>query len=226
MKAVALVLSALVWAAPAFAQSVHDHNAQFRAHDLDVEAWVKRLENPERDVIAHLDGVVTALHLAPGMAVADIGAGTGPYMEPVARAVGPQGRYFGVDIAPGFLAHMRARAASAGLDNVTLVLSRPDSATLPDATFDLIFTVNTYHHFDPVAPMLASIRAALKPGGSFVVVDFDRVEGKSRQWILERVRADKDTFRAEIEAAGFRFVEDVSDTGLAENFFLRFQKPE
>lgn len=204
----------------------HDHNAQFRALDLDVEMWRKRLENPDRDVIAHRDGVVSALRLKPGMAVADVGAGTGPYMEAIASAVGSDGHYFGVDIAPGFVAYMREKSVKAGLDNVTLVVSRVDSATLPPASVDLVLVVNTYHHFEPVTPMLASLHRALKPGGHLVIVDFDRIEGKSRQWILDRVRADKGTFRTEIENAGFKFEEEVMDTGLTENFFFRFSKPQ
>ena len=40
------------------------------------------------------------------------------------------------------------------------------------------------------------------------------------------LRADKHTFRKEIEASGFRFAEEITGTGLAENFFFRFTKPE
>ena len=70
--------------------------------------------------------------------------------------------------------------------------------------------------------MLASIRAALRPGGALVVVDFERIPGVSPDWILKHVRAGKDEFRAEIEAAGFRFVEEVDL--MRENYFLRFAR--
>jgi hypothetical protein len=58
-----------------------------------------------------------------------------------------------------------------------------------------------------------------------VVVDFERIEGKSRDWLLEHVRAGKETFRKEIEAAGFEFVEEPTIEGLEENYFLKFRKP-
>jgi predicted methyltransferase len=73
--------------------------------------------------------------------------------------------------------------------------------------------------------MLASIHAALQPGGELVVVDFDRIPGVSREWLLTHVRADKKTVRKEIEAAGFRFVEDVPVAAFQENYLLRFRKP-
>jgi predicted methyltransferase len=70
--------------------------------------------------------------------------------------------------------------------------------------------------------MLASIRRALRPGGSLVVVDFERIAGVSPDWILKHVRAGKEQFRAEIEAGGFRFIEEVKL--MRENYFLRFSR--
>ena len=61
-------------------------------------------------------------------------------------------------------------------------------------------------------------------GGRLVVIDFDRIPGKSRQWILDHTRAGKEVFRAEIEAAGFEFVEEVKIPGFVENYFLKFEK--
>lgn len=232
MKLVTTLVFTALWIAAAAAQtdhsqsSNHDHNAQFQKSQIDVEMWLQRLENPKRDVIAHRAKVIEALGIQQGQHVADVGAGTGAYMVPIARMVGENGRYFGVDIAPSFVGYMRDRAIKAGINNVTLVVSRLDDATLPPKSVDTVLVVNTYHHFDPVKPMLASIFRALKSGGSLIVIDFDRIEGKSRDWILKHVRADKHTFRSEIEASGFRFAEEVTDTGLVENFFFRFTKPE
>ena len=44
----------------------------------------------------------------------------------------------------------------------------------------------------------------------------------SPDWILQHVRAGKDEFRREIEAGGFRFVEEVKL--MRENYFLRFAR--
>ena len=70
--------------------------------------------------------------------------------------------------------------------------------------------------------MLASIHRALRAGGSLIVIDFERVEGKSTAWVLGHVRADKKQVIREIEATGFRL---AADTGLLkENFYLRFER--
>ncbi len=72
--------------------------------------------------------------------------------------------------------------------------------------------------------MLASIREALRPGGQLYVVDFDRVEGKSEPFVLEHIRASKEEFTAEIEAAGFRFVEELEIEGMRQSFMRRFER--
>jgi len=57
-----------------------------------------------------------------------------------------------------------------------------------------------------------------------VVIDFERIEGRSREWLLNHVRAGKETFRAEIQDAGFDFQEEKTIAGFRENYFLLFQK--
>ena len=88
---------------------------------------------------------------------------------------------------------------------------------------DIVFTCDTYHHFEYPAATLASIRRALKPGGSFVVVDFERVPGKTRQWLLDHVRCGKEQVIREVSEAGFTLEAEVP-LGFTENYFLRFRR--
>jgi ubiquinone/menaquinone biosynthesis C-methylase UbiE len=97
---------------------------------------------------------------------------------------------------------------------------------LPPNSVDLVFVCDTYHHFEYPAKTLASIRRALRPGGNLIVIDFDRIEGKSRDWLLGHVRADKATFQHEIETAGFELIEEVEVREFEENYFLKFAKSQ
>ena len=45
---------------------------------------------------------VTAMKLRPGDVVADLGAGSGPFVVPFARAVSAKGKVYAVDIDKGF----------------------------------------------------------------------------------------------------------------------------
>ena len=55
--------------------------------------------------------------------------------------------------------------------------------------------------------------------------DFERIEGVSREWIMNHMRAGKEVFRAEIEAAGFEFLAEPEIDGLHENYMLLFRRP-
>ena len=64
----------------------------------------------------------------------------------------------------------------------------------------------------------------LGPGGLLVVVDFERVAGKSTAFIMGHVRAGKEVFLKEIEAAGFKLLDQSHVSDLQENYVLRFAK--
>ena len=201
-------------------------NAKWTGSDVDVAQWMQRFEDPERDVIANRERVVAALQLRPGQAVADVGAGTGAYLSALSKAVGPTGRVVGTDISPAFVAHMAARASADGLANVSAKLGTPGGTGLPDASQDMILSVNTFHHFADPAVMLADMRRALKPGGQLAIVDFDRDSPKATDHQREMAPMDKAAHIRMIEAAGFRLLEDAQGTGLQQNFLLRFARTE
>ena len=57
-----------------------------------------------------------------------------------------------------------------------------------------------------------------------VLVDFQRVEGTSTDWVLNHVRAGQEVFEAEIVQAGFKKVREEPDI-LKENYLVVFEKP-
>ncbi|NIM00648.1 MAG: methyltransferase domain-containing protein, partial [Acidobacteria bacterium] len=177
-----------------------------------------------REVFEARMDVLRATRIAAGDRVADVGAGTGLYTRLFAEAVGKSGWVHAVEISPAFLQHIQRTHVEAGLDNVTAVLGRVDSIGLPPESVDLVFLCDTYHHLEAVEPMLASIRRALAEGGRLVVIDFERIPGESREWVLDHVRAGKTDTRAEIEAAGFAFLEEIEIPAFAENYFITFTK--
>ncbi len=200
-------------------------NKDFLDPALDIAKFEKRFEVESREVFAHRERIVALLGLQPGLAVADIGAGTGVYTLLFAPQVGPSGRVFAVDIAKNFVDHLRAEAAAAQLPQIEPVLCTERSVELPAQSVDLAFVCDTYHHFEYPQATLASIRDALRPGGELVILDFIREPGVSSEWILGHVRASEAVVRQEIEAAGFEFVRREETPYLRENYVLRFRRP-
>lgn len=225
-----LLLAVVISCSPTGQETGHrsdvELNRKYLDPDLDVGKWVSKFETESREVFANRQAIVAALNIEPGMEVADIGAGTGAFMPLLSGAVGTEGRYYAVDISPKFIEHLRNRANEANYDNVTVVLSAFESVTLPPNSVDRVFICNVYHHFANPKAVLKSIHTALRPGGELVVVDFKRIPGETKEWIMKHVHADKEENKEEIISTGYTFLEEVPVEGLKENFVLRFAKGE
>jgi predicted methyltransferase len=190
----------------------------------DIKKYIGTFEGESREIFTQRNDIVAACKLKPGMAVADIGAGTGLFTRLFAPEVGDKGKIYAVDIAPNFLEHIRQTCKEAGVTNVETVLCTDKSAELPPASVDLIFICDVYHHFEFPFRTLDTLHKALKPGGQMVLIDFHRIEGKSTPFVMGHVRAGQEVFAKEIVASGFRQVGE--EKLLKENYFLRFQKVE
>ena len=190
----------------------------------DVGTFVERFESEGREVYDHREEIIEACQLKPGMVVADIGAGTGLFTRMIAPRVTDRGQVIAVDIAKEFVEHVEKVCQEAGIKNVKGLVCTAESASLPDNSVDLAFLCDTYHHFEFPYKTVRSIYRALKPGGEVVLVDFDRVEGKSSEWILNHLRAGKSTFVNEIELAGFKVAEELDF--LDTSYWIRFKKSD
>jgi len=200
-------------------------NERFLDEGLEVEVWTSRFEVESREIFAEREAIVASLGLTPGMAVADIGAGTGLFLTPLAEVVGPSGRVFAIEIAPRFLDHLRARAEAENLGQVLVVEGTERSVELGEASVDVAFVCDVYHHFEYPQASLASLMHAIRPGGELVVIDFRLVPGATSEFIMNHVRAGQDVFASEIELAGFALVEEIALPGLTDNYALRFRRP-
>lgn len=131
--------------------------------------WLERMEREEEERPSKL---IEALELRPGMAVADIGAGTGYHAWRMAKLVAPTGRVYAVDIQPEMLALLATNVAARGVTNVTGVLGTVTDPKLPPGALDLALYVDVYHECDHPFEMIAATVRALKPGGRLVLVEF------------------------------------------------------
>jgi predicted methyltransferase len=188
-----------------------------------VPEYIERFEREGRDVFDHRQEIVAALALQPGMAVADIGTGTGLFARMFSPLVGEKGKVYAVDISDEFIAHVERVAKDLKQTNVVGVVCKPDSVELPANSVDLVFICDTYHHFEFPQKTMRSIHKALKPGGQVVLIDFHRIEGVSDEWTLNHVRAGQEVFTKEIEDAGFTKVDEKKGL-LKDSYFVRFKK--
>lgn len=199
-------------------------NKSFLDPDLNVGSFVERFEGESREVFMAREEIVAAMQLSQGDQVADVGAGTGPFLGLLSGAVGPTGEVVAVDIAQRFVDHMARRAEEEGLANVRTSLCGERSAGLPPGSIDMALICDVYHHFEYPRSTMGSLHEALRPGGELVIVDFERIPGVSREWILGHVRAGKDEVIGELSSFGFDLIEECVIEGLEENWVARFRR--
>jgi SAM-dependent methyltransferase len=165
------------------------------------------LERPGREKEERPDLLYAALDLKPGMTVADIGAGSGYHARRLARAVGPGGTVYGVDIQPEMLALLERNARAEKLANLRPVLGTATDPKLAPASLDLALMVDVYHEFEFPYEMLAAIVAALKPGGLVVFVEFKAEDPKVG--ILPAHKMSEAQVKREAAVHGLQWVKTV-----------------
>lgn len=193
--------------------------------------------------------------VAPGMRVAELGAGGGYTTELLARAVAPGGVVYGQNSR--FLLDRFAekpwseRLARPVMQDVLRVDREFDDPLPPEArNLDAVFLILLYH--DTVwmkvdrAKMNHAVYQALEPGGIYAVVDHSARTGAGLGDVETLHRIEEATLRKEIEGAGFvlakqaDFLRNPEDTrdwsaspraagerrGTSDRFVLEFVKPK
>ena len=168
----------------------------------------------QRDSLHEAEVVMDLARIAPGMTVADIGAGEGYYTVRLAKRVGAKGRVLAEDIDRGANERLGQRVLREQLDNVSIKLGRVDDPSLPEKSFDRVFLVHVYHEVSEPYAFLWRLQPALRKGGKVVVVEADRASdshGMSPQLLF-----------CEFGAVGFRLTEFVRKPEL-QGYFAQFE---
>ncbi len=193
--------------------------------EVNLDVWLERMEVGSRELYSARAAVVEAVGLKAGDKIADVGAGTGLYSLLFAEEVGADGAVYAVDIEPLFLDLINQRAEDDGFQNITSVLNRINSITLPRESVDVVFIADTYHYFDDREAIMTTVFDALKPGGKLIIVDYDIQPGEARPEDKSHIKFGKAAVISEIEFVGFAHEQNAVIDGLEENYFAVFRKP-
>jgi ubiquinone/menaquinone biosynthesis C-methylase UbiE len=139
----------------------------FRPHDAH------KLEDPERLVWLPPDEIISHLHIKAGSTIADIGAGTGYFTIPIAKAVGDAGKVFAVDFQKEMLAHIQKKLAGSGSPaNIVLVQGDASHTGLAKKSCDLVFMANLWHELDDHLEVLKESASILHADGILAIIDW------------------------------------------------------
>jgi ubiquinone/menaquinone biosynthesis C-methylase UbiE len=168
--------------------------------------WTKTLESAERIASLKIDEVIARLNLKPEDVVADLGAGTGLFAVPLAKAV-PSGRVYAVELDEEFLTQIRGKAKAGNVTNVMPVLGKFTDPALPARDVDVAFFHDVLHHVENRSAYLKSVAGYVKPGGRIVVIEFN--PGDSPHKAEPQLVVSKEQAAAWMADAGFVPSDDV-----------------
>jgi ubiquinone/menaquinone biosynthesis C-methylase UbiE len=143
--------------------------------------------------------VMDILGIAPGKAVADIGAGSGWFTVRAAKRMSGRGLVYAVDINPEAIRYVDDRARKEQLQNVKTILGQADNPLLPARSVDAVLLLKTYHEVAQPVALLQNLRAALRPGAKVGVID--------RNGNGENHGVGRDVVIREAKQAGYKLID-------------------
>jgi predicted methyltransferase len=161
------------------------------------------------------------LDVRPGMRVLDLGAGAGYTSELLARSVGPTGQvyahntdYWLKNLVKGRMDARLKTPAMRGVIHHVAEFDDPIPPAVANGGIDLVTFMFNYHDLGWVgtdrAKLNRAVFAALKRGGHYVVADHAGRPGTGISESKTLHRVEEALVRKEIEAAGFKLVEEAA----------------
>jgi len=209
-----------------------------------------RADQSKDDERRHAAELVAFSGLKPGQSVVDFWPGGGYWTRIFTGVAGPTGKVYA--IWPSFAAKYAEKGLPAlqarNLANVAASVD-PGSVTVP-APVDLVWTVENYHDIPnggrgeaALADFNKAVFAALKPGGTFIVIDHVALAGSGLAQTDKTHRIDPAIVKKQVLAAGFVWageskalanpkddhtllVFDPGIRGFTDQFVYKFKKPK
>lgn len=161
-------------------------------------------DNPVRVAVARAF-FHAALPLAGAAAsgnVLDFGCGTGLLGLLFACAAR---RVDMVDTSPAMAQVLRAKIASQGLGNVAVHVGELTDLALPEASFDLVISLNALHHIADIPPVLAQLARLCAPGAQVLLADLMAEDGSFHgAETVQHNGFDPDALKPLLESCGLR----------------------
>lgn len=148
-------------------------------HQTQIVDQFTRQAVPFARLPGHLDAIELLLELArPAKDATVLDLACGPGLVACAFAH-HAGQVTGIDITPAMLEQAAKRQQEQGLDNLVWQLGDVQALPYADASFDLVITRYSFHHFQQPGQALAEMIRVCKPGGRVLVADVAMPPDKS-----------------------------------------------
>jgi predicted methyltransferase len=233
----------------AFAMAAAGSGALAGSGRIDMGPILADPSRPEADRARDSDRkpaeLIAFSSLRSGDKVVELAPGGGYFTRLLSAAVGPKGRVYAMAVRPT----QAVTDFAATHPNVTVVTVQPGQIPVREAV-NLVWTTLNYHDFknsrvgdrDSAALYNEAAYQALKPGGTYLIVDHQAAPGAGASQTSTLHRIEDALVKREVKAAGFRLdsesqllrhpaddhslrVQESGIRGKTDQFVLRFRKP-
>jgi predicted methyltransferase len=173
-------------------------------------------DDSDRDQWQKPDEVIQAMNLKPGQVIVDIGAGNGYFTRRFATTVHPGGKAIGIEVDAAAVRALNADARRVNLPTYEARLVPTDDPMLAPNSVDVIFLCDAYHHIDDRVNYFARVKAALRPGGKLVVVDYVKAKDNDEHAVVREAVID------ELKRAGYELTQEFKLL-LPRQYFFEFK---
>lgn len=184
-------------------------------------------ENPRREEWEKSSKMIEAIHLPKGTKIVDVGSGPGYFTQKFSREVGPTGKVYAIDTVQEHLDYINAFDTKHGIKNIQTVLTEDHTINMADKEkVDVAWMCSLYHiiyvtYVEAAKDQFVeSIKAALKPGGTFYVADNGLVPEGVLPYHAPYI--DKRLLIGQLQAYGFKFVREYQF--IPQRYILEFKK--
>jgi cyclopropane fatty-acyl-phospholipid synthase-like methyltransferase len=173
----------------------------------DTEAYLERLEQPDRAEWQKPEEVIAALELEGDEIIYDLGAGSGYFTFKMAKHV-PEGGVIAVEVEPDFVNYINKKAFDLAVVNATAILTEPDDPGVGDEA-DLVFICHVLHHVEDWEDWIALLHEQMSPGARVAIVEFEM--GDLPVGPDDRMKLLREDVVAALTEVGFGEPEDRGD---------------
>lgn len=185
--------------------------------------------NPDRIRWEKTEENIPKLPIRPGMSIADVGSGPGYFTFKFSDIVGDEGKVYAIETNPRHLEFLHNYVRKYGVKNVEVVTSSFEGIGLdPAIRVDAVYMCSLYHNVYAAFTdeerdlFVGSIRRALKPDGTFILVDNDMVEDDELPYHGPHV--SRELLISQLHYYGFKLEQQFRFT--VQRYVLIFKKQE
>lgn len=211
------------------------HFIEIDRKDTKAKDYLRFLEdfilfnNPDRIRWEKTEENIPKLPIRPGMSIADVGSGPGYFTFKFSDIVGDGGKVYAIETNPRHLEFLHNYVQKYGIKNVEVVTSSFEGIGLdPAIRVDAVYMCSLYHNVyaaftdEERDQFVESIRRALKPDGTFILVDNDMVEDDELPYHGPHV--SRELLISQLYYYGFKLEEQFRFT--VQRYVLIFKKQE